>query len=117
MKLANTLEALALQIDQKATMALSDIRNNRTQESRQKFLDIQFYAWSALNDLDGQRSDLTELNITYKDIPLRVLMGDDEMFVYIENTEITDILMSSTLAGIEAVVKQALIQINTEDGQ
>ena len=117
MKLANTLEAIALSIDQKAVMALSDIRNNRLAESRQKFLDIQFYAWSALNDLDGQRSDLTELNITYKDIPLRVLMGDDEMFVFIENTEITDILLSSTLTGIEAVAKQTLILLNTEDGQ
>ena len=59
-----------------------------------------------------------EGNIVYKEIPLRVLLDQDGgMYVYVEDNEITDILMSSTLAGIEAVAKQALIALNTEDGQ
>ena len=123
MKLANTLEAIALSIDQKAVMALSDIRSNRITAARQKLLDIQQAAWAALNEMDSHWEKTERLSvweIAYGDsqTPLTVkLDGDGGMFVYTGQTEITDLLMTSTLQSIQNIVKRLIIEANTEDGQ
>lgn len=119
MKLENTLEALALQVYHSTDAILTDVRRGNYKASRQKWMDIQQAAWAALNELDHP-SRMTEVRIKFGEVPLRVLLDQDGgMYVYPANgeQEITDLLLSSTLQRIEGYVKEALIELNTEDGQ
>ena len=121
MKLANTLEAIALSIDQKAVMALSDIRTGKIAESRQKFLDIQQAAYAALSEIDFQTEQdrgLSVFHIKYESVPLTVKLNKDgDFFIYMGNVEVSDLLLTSTFQAIERLVQEAIVERNTEDGQ
>lgn len=121
MKLANTLEAIALSIDQKAVMALSDIRSNRITAARQHFLDIQQSAYAALSEIDFQAEQdrgLSVFHIKYESVPLTVKLNrDGEMYIYMGGVEVSDLLMTSTFKAIERLVNEAIVEANTEDGQ
>ena len=119
MKLANTLEAIALSIDQRATMALTDIRTGKIAESRQKFIDIQQAAYAALSEIDFQKDrGLSVFHIKYESVPLTVKLNrDGEMYIYMGNVEVSDLLLTSTFQAIERLVNEAIVERNTEDGQ
>ena len=121
MKLANTLEAIGLSIDQKAVMALSDIRSNRIQAARQHFLDIQQSAYAALSEIDYQAEQargLSVFHIKYESVPLTVKLNKDgDFFIYMGNVEVSDLLLTSTFTAIERIVQEAIVERNTEDGQ
>ena len=121
MKLQNTLEAIALSIDQRATMALSDIRSNRITAARQHFLDIQQSAYAALSEIDFQTEQdrgLSVFHIKYESVPLTVKLNrDGEFYVYMGNVEVSDLLLTSTFQAIERLVQEAIVERNTRDFQ
>lgn len=121
MKLANSLEAIALSIDQRATMALSDIRSGRIPASRQHFLDIQQAAYAALSEIDWQTEQdrgLSVYHVQYESVPLTVKLNKDgDFYIYMGNVEVSDLLLTSTFQAIERLVNEAIIEANTGDGQ
>jgi hypothetical protein len=117
-KIENSLEAIALSIDQRATMALSDIRNGKIAESRQKFIDIQQAAYAALSDIDWQTEQdrgLSVYHVQYESVPLTVKLNrDGEMYIYMGNVEVSDLLLTTTFQAIERLVQEAIVERNTE---